>query len=306
MRIACIGEAMVELRVPTGSDGTGIGFAGDTLNTAIYLARALGPSHEVAFVSVVGQDALSDRMAAFIAAEGVSVTHLFRHATRLPGIYAIATDAAGERTFSYWRENSAARCLFDGVQDDLKSAMQRFDVVYFSAITLAIISPVARERLLAWLADFRKDGGLVAFDSNYRPRLWPDGDVARDIIERAWRLCDIALPSVDDEMALFGDPDPQAVLTRFAGYGAKVGALKRGAEGPLPIGGAGPAVQNYASAPQIIDTTAAGDSFAGGFLGTYLTTGDLDRAMAAGHEFARRVIGYPGAIVPRAVWDITE
>lgn len=79
LQIACVGEAMVELALDRGGQSARIGFAGDTLNTAIYLRRAPGAEATVAFDSVIGRDGLSDRMAAMIGAEGVATDHLARH-----------------------------------------------------------------------------------------------------------------------------------------------------------------------------------------------------------------------------------
>ena len=93
MKIACIGEAMIEVALTGQTGAAQVGFAGDVLNTAIYLRRALPAVHEVAFVSMIGRDSLSDQMATFIAAEGISVAHLSRHPTLVPGLYTIATDA---------------------------------------------------------------------------------------------------------------------------------------------------------------------------------------------------------------------
>ena len=299
-RIACVGEAMVELSLDGAGSTAQLGFAGDTLNTAIYLAREMPGAHDVSFVTCLGADTFSERMIAFIENEGVTPA-IMRNEQRVPGLYAISTDAAGERSFSYWRDNSAARTLFQtGGKADF-TALHGFDVVYLSAITLAILPPEIRRALLEWIDGFRNEGGLFAFDSNYRPRLWESVEAARDAVSGAWKRCDIGLPSVDDEMALFGDTNEPAARSRLEGYDIVVGALKRGAAGPVPINAAANVDNPYAAAEKVVDTTAAGDSFNGAFLSVYLAGGSLDEAMIAGHNRAARVIGMRGAIVPKAI-----
>ena len=288
-RVACVGEAMIELNID--NPGRQIGFAGDTLNTAIYLARSAGDAAEVEFVSRIGRDAMSDRMAQFIRSEGVGTSQLVRHPDRLPGVYAIAVDAQGERSFSYWRNQSAARTLFE----DGFAQLDGFDTIYLSGITLAILPPEVRRSLLAHLA---AHPAQIVFDSNYRPRLWESPEVARATTEAAWRVADIGLPSIDDEMALFGDTDEAAALTRLRSYGLTRGALKRGAKGPLPLNPTVSTTHPYPGAPTVVDTTAAGDSFNGAYLAALITGKTEEAALRAGHDMAIRVIGQPGAIIP--------
>ncbi len=297
MKVACVGEAMIELSLDSAQDTAFLGVAGDTLNTAIYLRRDLPMEHDVAFVSVLGRDELSDRIMDFIAKHGVSTKSIQRHPDLLPGIYAISIDDGGERAFSYWRDNSAARTLFqrpDGSTcfDDL----EEFDVIYTSAITLAILPPLQRDRFLDWIATFQNRGGKFVFDSNFRSRLWQDLGEARRVVAQAWRLCDIGLPSEDDERALFGNKTTDEMLERLKGYGLPTGALKRGICGPLPINAPLDASIEYPPAQVVVDTTAAGDSFGGAFLASFLTKGDLNDAMRAGHARASIVVGHRGAI----------
>jgi 2-dehydro-3-deoxygluconokinase len=63
-----------------------------------------------------------------------------------------------------------------------------FELIYLSGITLAVLDPAARADLRHFLAAHRARGGSVAFDSNYRPRLWPDVATARDEMAALWRL----------------------------------------------------------------------------------------------------------------------
>lgn len=290
--------AEVALIGPNGA--AKLGFAGDVLNTAIYLRRALSAPHEVAFVSMIGRDSLSDQMAAFIADEGILTTHLARHPTLVPGLYTIATDALGERSFAYWRDTSAARQMF--ADPAATQALLGFDYIYLSAITLAILPDPARDALFAVLAQVRAKGGRVAFDSNHRPRLWPDLATARRVVEQAWRGCDVGLPSLDDEMALFGDANAAQVQARLMGWGVVQGALKCGALGPLALGAGWGEGMHFAPAPTVVDTTAAGDSFNGGYLGALVSGATPLDAAKAGHAFARTVVQHRGAIVPRAHW----
>lgn len=287
--IACFGEAMIELNID--APGRQIGFAGDVLNTAIYLARDIGETGQVEFVSTLGQDVLSEKMLGVIRAEGVGTGRVARHDTRLPGIYSIAVDAAGERSFSYWRDQSAARTTFSDGFAQLDGA----DVVYFSGISLAILPAAVRDDLLDHL---KAHPAVVVFDSNYRPRLWEDRDTARRYTESAWRITDIALPSLDDEMALFGDDGAADVLARLRGWGLSSGALKRGAEGPVALD---PSVSGglFRPAPVVVDTTAAGDSFNGAYLSAVLKGAGEIEAMERGHACAAHVVGQKGAIVPR-------
>ena len=289
LKIACIGEAMIELAF----DGKTplVNFAGDTLNTAIYLRRNLPAQHSVSFVSVVGSDPFSKQMLDFIEAEGVTTNDVAKHPDLLPGLYAINTDSDGERSFLYWRENSAARSLFEGGFAQLED----FDVIYFSAITLAILPAAIREGFLAWLENCSK---TIIFDSNYRPKLWPDVATARSAVEAAWRLTDIGLPSVDDEMALYAEQSEQDVMSRLTSWGVHHGALKRGPLGPRDMNPKSSSVATFEKATLVVDTTAAGDSFNGGFIGSYLQDRNAAKAMNAGHNCSVAVIGQKGAIIP--------
>ncbi len=293
--VICLGEVMVELSLNDATpDTAGVGFAGDTFNTSVYLKRR-APGLSVAYATKLGQEKLSDRIVALIDREDLATDLVLRSPDRLPGLYAISTDEAGERSFLYWRERAAVRTLFEPPALDLKTLFGT-GLLYFSAITLAILAREDRDRLLDGASALRAAGTIIAFDSNYRPALWPDADSARVEIERAWRISDIGLPSVDDEMALFGDRDEDAVISRLNGWGVTDGALKRGSDGPRPLdGGDAP---RCPPAPKVVDSTAAGDSFNGGYLAARLTGAGQADALAAGHGLASKVVQHRGAIIP--------
>lgn len=295
-RIACLGEVMVEV-ARTGGDSARIGVAGDTFNTAVYLSRALG-SGRVAYVTALGDDRQSDRILDALRAEALQTTHVARIPGRMPGLYLIDTDASGERSFSYWRSTSAARRMFEPESGLTPDFLDHFDTLYLSGISIAILDPDARDRLADALARFRARGGRVAFDTNYRPVLWPDHATARTQMARFLALTDIGLPSRDDETALFGPGDLQGIRDRYSAAGVRTGALKCGGDGAIALDGSG-LIRPPGQAVTVVDTTAAGDSFNAGFLAA-LDQGDpmaqcLDRAAA----LAERVIAVRGAILPR-------
>ena len=273
-----------------------IGFAGDTFNTAVYLKRA-APEIDVHFVTRVGVDNFSKAMLGLIEDEGISTSHVGQSNDRVPGLYAISTDASGERSFSYWRDRSAARELFFAGPPEL-DALSGFGVIYFSAITLAILQDEMRQSFLDWLQGYRSGGGRVVFDSNYRPKLWADRATAQAAITQAWRLTDIGLPSVDDEMAIFGDSNENAVLARLRDFGVHQGAMKCGTKGPISLSGDRGNLA-FPNATRVVDTTAAGDSFNGGYLAAHLRGLSEAEALRAGHDCAVDVIGVKGAIIPR-------
>jgi 2-dehydro-3-deoxygluconokinase len=296
-RVACIGECMIELGQLDLAAGTArVGFAGDTLNTATYLAR-LGVA--VAFVTNLGTDSFSDRMVAGWRAEGIDLSLVGRDENRLPGIYAIETDVSGERSFRYWRETSAARTLFSGVGASLAD-LAAFDVIYLSGITLAILPPQVRARLIAEMARLRATGKWVVFDTNYRPRLWPDASAARDSFAAMWAATSLALPSFDDEKALYPGSSPADVVARISGSGPREIVLKNGSKGPLIQADGRSWQADLDVAAGVVDTSGAGDSFNAGYLAARLHGATPVAAAAAGHRLAAAVIGHHGAIIPRA------
>ncbi|MEM1363349.1 MAG: sugar kinase [Pseudomonadota bacterium] len=293
--MCCIGEAMMELQAGAVPGPAQVGFAGDTLNAAVYMRRALATQHDVAFVTAVGTDALSDQLVAFIASHGIETDTIARIPDRHLGLYSINVDAAGERSFTYWRNQSAARQMFDPDIGLSFEHLNAFDLIYLSGITLAILPPPVRSAFLDWIAQFRAAGGAFAFDTNYRPGLWETPEVARRTCDRAWRICDVALPSLDDEMALFEQSEDQ-VIARFQTYSAQ-GALKRGERGPSLLNWQPASDLVFTPADYVRDTTAAGDSFSGTYIAEWISTGDIGWAIERAHAVARVVVTQPGAIV---------
>lgn len=296
-KIACIGEVMLELVEDENGDPV-LGVAGDSYNTAVYLARSLKDADvSTAYVTALGTDPYSDKIMSAMRDHGLNTEFVERRATHLPGIYAVHTNDVGERSFSYWRSQSAARTLFEPPCDVTLDSLKSFDLVYLSGISVAILPAETRQALLTWIDGYRAQGGKLAYDSNYRPRLWDDRETAQSVTQAMWSRTDIALPSVDDEMELYGDASEKDVIARLKAFGVTMGALKRGAAGPLDLAGevemrAAPSVVN------VVDTTAAGDSFNAGFLAALARGQGAAAALDAGHTLASVVIQHRGAIIP--------
>lgn len=288
VRIACLGECMVELR-ERPDELLSRGYGGDTLNTAVYLSR-LGAA--VDYVTALGDDPWSDEMLAQWQAEGIGTALVRRLPGHLPGLYIVQTDPAGERRFLYWRDSSAARHLFDHL--DVRD-LQGFDVLYLSGITLSIYAETARSTLFRLLAETRMRGGRVVFDTNFRPRGWPDHALARDIYARMFAIADIVFASAEDLRLLYGE-EGEAELLRHAADTELV--LKFDHPASRVLQGDVDVLVHAAAVRRVVDTTAAGDSFAAAYLAARLAGASPEAAARSGHDLAGLVVGHPGAIVP--------
>jgi 2-dehydro-3-deoxygluconokinase len=293
-----VGECMAELQAR--DDGLyRLGFAGDTLNTAWYM-RALTRTEDVAvdYATAVGTDSLSSKMLAFLKANGVGTRFIKEVPHRTVGLYLITLIGA-ERNFTYWRNASAARLLAENTEA-LAASLSRADAIYFSGITLAILSPAHRRNLLAVLQEMKSRGATIAFDSNARRRLWPSDRAMKAAMIEGYKATTLALPTFSDDQAMFGDATSADCAKRISGYGVKEVVVKDGGN-PCVV-----SVETnlFSVAPEpvqdILDTTGAGDSFNAGYLAARMSNHTPQDAAKLGHRVAGRVIRERGALLAMA------
>jgi 2-dehydro-3-deoxygluconokinase len=290
-KVLAVGECMVELRA--GKNGTYTrGFGGDTLNTAIYLSR-LGI--ETSYLTAVGDDHFSSEMIAAWEAEGVNTSFVTRAPGRMPGLYIIETDDEGERRFSYWRSASPARDMFASDDQRIQEALLQFEWIYFSGITLSLYGPEGRERLFDYLQRANDAGAWIVFDTNFRKAGWLDQRESDKTFRRALEMADILFASYDDMDGIFGRagvamfenaPGVEKVLKLPDASARLMWHGKDEMVAPLPI-------------KKVVDTTAAGDSFAAAYLAARIRKRSPLIAAGEAHQLANRVIQFSGAIIPR-------
>ncbi|GGP23021.1 sugar kinase [Silvimonas iriomotensis] len=298
-RVALIGECMIELQEESGGLLRRT-FGGDTLNTAVYLSRLLQAQPvQVDYVTALGDDPHSADMLSAWQAEGIKTGLVQQLKGRVPGLYMIQVDDTGERHFSYWRDTSAAKAYFEAGVTPLEAELAGIDVLYFSGISLAILPEAGRERLLQAATTLRARGGKVIFDNNYRPRLWRDATEARHWYQRAYAGCDIALITLDDDIAMAATPvsAEQALASALALPVAEVVVKQGGSDTIVRLAGQPPQSIKPTRVEKVVDTTAAGDSFGAGYVAARLTGHTPAQAAATGNTLAGTVIQHRGAII---------
>jgi len=301
-KVAVIGECMLELNLASQPENANrtpavLAYGGDTLNTSIYLSRL---NAKVDYVTALGDDLMSDWMVSQWKAENVGCDHVYREPNAVPGLYMINVDEHGERSFNYWRANSPASRMFDGAKSvALFATLEQYEYLYLSGISIAILKPEVRTKLIEFLTQYKAKGGKLIFDGNYRPNLWQSTEEARNCYKALYSLTDIAMPTLEDEQTLFGYANAEATLDAILMLGASEVVLKMGEEGCLysSNGKVGFVPTKKVS---VVDTTSAGDSFNAGYLATRLKGLSVVVSCEAGHILASTVIQHRGAVIPKA------
>ncbi len=272
-----------------------LGFAGDTFNTAWYLSR-ISPDTDVSYFTGLGNDTISDQLRGVIKDAGINDQYGVTVADKTVGLYLISLEN-GERSFSYWRGQSAARSLASDPAA-LKRAIDDHDMIYFSGITLAILAPEARAALLYALRAGRAAGKTIAFDPNLRPRLWENPQTMLDITMAGADVSDIVLPSFEDEATWFEDADPKATAQRYLTAGATSVVVKNGADAIYHIGPDGDGTVDVPPIAKIVDTTAAGDSFNAAIFAGLNEGLSFAHCIEAACKLSGEVVQARGALVP--------
>jgi 2-dehydro-3-deoxygluconokinase len=291
--LLCMGEPMLEFnQLPPGPDGRVLyleGHGGDTSNAAIAAARQ-GAS--VGYITAIGRDAPGDSFMALWAREGVDTTTVRRTDRALTGVYFVTHDDGGHH-FLHYRENSPAALYTP--RDLPEAAIAAARMLYVSGISQGISSSAA-DAVFRAIEIARRHGVKVAYDTNYRPKLWPPMRAA-SVMHAAIAQADYAFPGMEDAEVLTGLTDPGAILDFYLRLGCRAVVLKMGDAGAW-LADAERRVRVPPYAVRAVDATGAGDTFCGTFLARILT-GDApeEAARYANVAAALKCMGY-GAVAP--------
>ena len=293
--IAIIGEVMLELS-PLSERNYTRGISGDTYNSACTLA---GLDINTTYITCLGEGQSADIIRQDAQLRQVHLLEPKEVINKSPGLYMITNDATGERFFDYWRSDSAAKALFNN-EDlllPLLKQVENHDYIYLSGITLALMSDACRMMFNLFLVDYRNQGGQVIFDPNYRPKLWGDKATAIKAIDEILSTVDIYLPGYEEEEILFSANSTDDAVKRLFTIEANEIVIKNGPKNCFLI--TNQQVENIKITPSnnVIDTTGAGDTFNGGYIGARLTGLTPKDAIAFGAKSASQVLTIKGGVL---------
>ena len=295
MTIGVIGEVMIELSAQA-DQAFRKNVAGDTFNAAVMMSR-LGVSAR--YVTALGDDVFSKEILDTLKAHNFEPNCVLKVSDARPGLYVISNDEMGERQFTYWRDNSAAKRALSNPRlfKILLQSLEGVQSVFWSGITLALMSKETREHWFGWLKEFRAKGREVFFDSNYRAQLWV-GESSVDAYTKAMNLCDHLLPSSEDIIEIFaldGESDVYSVLDSLScqriiltAYGKACVWVDKIRQSDIEL----PFIS------RVVDATGAGDAFSGAYVAATVENKSYEQAISIAHQQASRVVQVKGAILP--------
>jgi 2-dehydro-3-deoxygluconokinase len=268
-----MGEPMLEFnQLPPEPDGRRLyveGCGGDSCNVAVAAARQ---GARVAYVTALGSDPAGDRFVELWRNEGVDASAVQRNPDRATAVYFVTHGPAGHEFLYYRRDSAAAWFRPQDVPEGLIAGARMF----FATGISQGISASAADAVFHAIDIARRHGVGVAYDTNYRPRLWPPARAAA-VIHAAIAHADIALPGLEDARVLTGLTDPDAIADFYLRLGPKIVAVKLGDAGAL-IATPDRRVRLPPFPCKPVDATGAGDVFCGSFLARMIAGDDSEAA----------------------------
>lgn len=295
-KLVLFGECMIELAQNNSSLKQG--FAGDVFNAAVYLKRWFNDI-DVKLFTALGTDEFSQAMKGNFNSEGLQNDLVLSSPDKIPGLYAIKTDEQGERSFTYWRSDSAARYIMELVQPDHVEELKKADMFFFSGISLAVLTPETREAFWQLVWQLKNSGVKIVFDPNYRARLWSSLEETKLQYELALQASNVVMPGIEDFEQIYGHRSFAEVKTFCLPFQIDELVIKDGPNGVFVESGQEKYLIEIDKVNHVVDTTSAGDSFNGAYLGARLSGMGIKQAVQLAAKTAGFVIQHPGAIVEK-------
>lgn len=296
--ITFFGECMIELR-HSGEHSFSQSYAGDIYNAAVYLKRCF-PEIKTGISTCIGNDKYSQLMLNAFVAEGLNTEPVLTHVSKQPGLYIVDTDAKGERSFSYWRNDSAAKVALAQFTNEYVTQLQQNKMFFFSGISLAIIDDSLREKFWDTLTLLKNAGVIIVFDPNYRKALWPSFTDTMIQYEMALHFADIVLPGIEDMQSLYAVNTVEETILSLERFDIQELVIKDGPNAVHVLHNNELKTVSIAPITHVVDTTSAGDSFNGAYLGARLQGENITAAVNIAASVAGTVIQHPGAIIPQS------
>ncbi|MEH6403148.1 MAG: sugar kinase [Sneathiella sp.] len=283
-RILSIGEVMLEMS-DLGDALYKKSFAGDSFNMAYYMSAVSTGEIRIDYLTAVGCDDLSRDCLAFIENHGVSTGNCVQDSDRTIGMFILSNDEHGEKQYSYWRGQSAARHLFDKVRD-----LQNFDWVYLSGITAAVTKNTQN-----LITSLKASKAKIIYDFNHRSRLWGE-EGAREFAQKLLPFATVVKISDEELDVLY----PNETLQSLSGHYQKAEWVLTcgGSKAEVWSNGQQKAVAVFHAVEHVVDSSAAGDSFIAGYLVAKIRGLNADAGLKLGHSVASQVVCAKGSIVP--------
>ena len=292
---------MIELNgdissLENNSSNIKINFGGDTYNSAVYFSRLTNDKTNTFYSTALGKDNFSKKMISRFKNENIKCDYIRTDGDNPPGLYSIEINEKGERSFSYWRDQSPSKYIFLGSKGKkLIKDINNADIFYYTGISAGILDEKQRKDLIK----IGSTATICGFDFNYRSQLHYNKKVSQLLFNEINNRVDIHFVSFDDARELFKIKNPleifeiinekkNLILIRYKNSIIFKNKQQEIKTVTVPHG-------------EVVDTTAAGDAFNGSFLAIMNNNKNVpvEENILISHSVTREVIKHRGAIISK-------
>ena len=263
-KVICFGEALIDFLQfdvqPSGplSLNNYCQYPGGAPANAAVAVSKLGG--QALFLGQVGDDAFGNFLEKALHTYQVDTRYLFKHPTAKTALAFVMLDDGGERSFSFYRDQSAD-VLFTPEQIP-ECIFQAEGFVHFCSNTLTTVDITETTQRVIDLA--KKEKMVVSFDVNLRHNLWPQDQADISLVNSFVNQADVLKFSKSELTYLAGGNETNYIEALLAN-GCQL----------LLVTNDGEAIQYFSqfhrgqvlpAKVDVVDTTAGGDAFSGGLL----------------------------------------
>lgn len=244
--------------------------AGSATTFALAFQRLGG---KLGFISRIGQDEVGEWIRASLEAEGVDTSEVRAVPGQLTPISLAGVDAAGNKTFAYYRFPGYSEPLGTLKSAEVSDAYLRRAAI-FDLTESSLRSVESREVGLDLARRCRLLGVKVCVNPNYRPTAWKGGEVeAVAVLKQAMKLADLAIMNAQEASLISGELEFHRAIGWLAVNGPALVAVTHG-ELPAALIVDGRISEIPSIPSKVVYDIGAGDTFHAAFLAHYTAGND--------------------------------